>query len=340
MTNVSVTLAFQAAHAKSLRVYAVWGDILHNARMRAFAIFLGLIFVALASIGVFTYPAWLLLHPHFDFPFHRIGERIAMLIGLIGFVILAPRMRLNDRASLGYGISRTRFLRELGVGLLGGVATMLVIVGVMAALGLLDWHKLSGLDGVAIAKIIGGALASGLVVALIEETSLRGIIFTGIQRESGTTVAVVLTSIVYSATHFFAKHHIDAAQVTPSSGWDLLAGTLQTFADPMAILDAFLTYTAVGVILAVIRANTGHIASCMGLHAGWVCVILSVTGLSEPVSDRPLSFLVSQTNGFVGWLVFFWTLLIGVPLVRYYSRRGHITPPQGPPPRPSAVSAG
>ena len=307
--------------------------------MRAFAIFLVLILVALASIGVLTYPAWLLLHPHFDFPFHRIGERIAMLIGLIGFLILAPRMRLGDRASLGYGLPGRRFLGELGRGLLGGVVTMLVIVGVMAALGLRDWHKLGGLDAAAIAKIIGGALGSGLVVALIEETALRGIIFTGIQRESGTTVAVVLTSLVYSATHFFAKHHIDAAQVTPSSGWDLLAGTLHTFADPMAMADAFLTYAAVGVILASLRANTGHIASCMGLHAGWVWVMLAVTGVSEPVRDLPLSFLLSQTDGFVGWLVFLWTLVIGVPLVRYYSRRS-VTPPQAPPPRPSAVSAG
>src|SRR6478609_707208 len=80
--------------------------------MRAFTIFLVLIFVALASIGLLTYPAWLLLHPHFDFPFHRIGERIAMLIGLVGFVILAPRMKLGDRVSLGYGIPRRRFARE------------------------------------------------------------------------------------------------------------------------------------------------------------------------------------------------------------------------------------
>src|SRR5215467_4503595 len=121
--------------------------------MRAFATFLALILVSLASIGVLTYPAWLLLHPHFDFPFHRIGERIAMLIGLIGFVILAPWMRLGDRTSLGYGIPRKRFLRELGVGLLGGVVTMLVIVGVMAALGLRDWHKLGSLDAAAIAKL-------------------------------------------------------------------------------------------------------------------------------------------------------------------------------------------
>ncbi len=289
--------------------------------MRAFFVFLALILVALAAIGAFTYPAWLLLHPHFNFPFHRIGERIAMLVGLIGFLILAPRMRLGDRVSLGYGIPRGRFGRELLVGLAVGVVTMLVIVGVMAALGLRDWHKAASLDAPRLAKLIGQALASGLMVALIEETALRGIIFTGIQRESGTTAAVVLTALIYSATHFFAKHHIEADQVTSSSGWDLLAGTLHSFANPLAIADAFLTYFAVGVILAAIRSSTGHIASCMGLHAGWVWVMLSVTGISEPVRDRQLSFLLSQTDGFVGWLVLAWTIAIGVPLVRFFDYR-------------------
>jgi len=301
--------------------------------MRAFALFLALILIALACIGLLTYPAWLLLHPHFDFPFHRIGERIAMLVGLVGFLILAPRMQLGDRVSLGYGIPRRAFARAFLVALGVGVLTMAAIVCVMAALGLRDWHKAASLDGVHLAKLIAQSLVSGLAVALIEETALRGIIFTGIQRESGTAVAVVLSSLIFAATHFFAKHHIEASQVTPSSGWDLLAGTLHSFAAPLAIADAFLTYFAVGVILAAIRSSTGHIAACMGLHAGWVWVMLTVTGTSEAVRDRPLSSLLSQTDGFVGWLVLAWCVVIGVPLVRFFSRPGNAAVARPNPPR-------
>ena len=296
--------------------------------MRAFAVFLALILVALASIGVLTYPAWLLLHPHFDFPFHRIGERIAMLVGLAGFFVLAPRMRLGDRASIGYGVPRRIFGRELLVGLVAGVVTMAVIVGLMAALGLRDWHKGASLEAAQVAKLVAQSFLSGLVVALIEETALRGIIFSGIQRESGTTAAILLTSLVYAATHFFAKHHIDASQVTPASGWELLAGTLHSFAAPLAIADAFLTYFAVGVVLAAIRSSTGHIASSMGLHAGWVWVMLTVTGTSNPLRDQPLSGLLSQTDGFVGWLVLAWTCLIGVPLVQFFARRASLSLPR------------
>ena len=62
---------------------------------------------ALASIAVFTYPAWLLLHPHFDFPFHRIGERIGMLALVIGFILVARRVGLADKRSVGYAPAAT-----------------------------------------------------------------------------------------------------------------------------------------------------------------------------------------------------------------------------------------
>src|ERR1700761_2588779 len=107
--------------------------------MRAFLLFFGLILGALASIAVFTYPAWLLLHPHFDFPFHRIGERIGMLALVIGFIVVARRVGLADKQSVGYGVRRPVFIREMLLGLLIGVVTMMMIVGVMTLLGLLDW---------------------------------------------------------------------------------------------------------------------------------------------------------------------------------------------------------
>src|ERR1700748_2549526 len=104
--------------------------------MRAFAWFLGLFLVAFAVVAVFTYPAWLLLHPHFDFPFHRIGERIGMVGLLVGFLLVARRLGLSDRASLGYGAPRPTFLREWGLGLVLGVAAVFGGGGLMAAAGL------------------------------------------------------------------------------------------------------------------------------------------------------------------------------------------------------------
>lgn len=289
--------------------------------MRAFAWFLGLSVAALAAIAVFAYPAWALLHPHFNFPFHRVGERIGMLALLIGFVALARHLGLADRASLGYGLPRRAFLREMSLAVALGVASMLAAVGLMSVLGLLEWRTGARLSGAALLRLVTLRALSGLAVGLIEETFLRGAMHSAIERESGTRAAVLLTALLYAATHFFASHHIAPEQVTPGSGLELLAGTLHLLLAPAQIADAFLALFAVGVVLGLVRAATGNIAACIGLHAGWVWVMLVSHELLQPARDAPLAFLLSRFDGFVGWLVLIWTVLLAWPLWRFYSRR-------------------
>jgi len=289
--------------------------------MRAFAWFLLLFAVALAVVAIGTYPAWLLLHAHFDFPFHRIGERLGMVALLAGFLLLARRLGLADRASLGYGLARGPFVREMLIGLALGVATMLAIVAAMSALGLLDWSQAAGLGAGAVAQLLIARLASGLAVAFIEETFLRGALYTAVERESGARAAVLLTALLYAATHFFGKVRIAPADVTPWSGLALLGQSLQAFAHFGAIADAFLALMAVGVVLALVRQATGNIAACLGLHAGWVWVMLVTHELAAPRRGAPLGFLLSRFDGFVGWLVLAATLLLALPLWRFYGGR-------------------
>jgi len=277
--------------------------------------------VALAAVALFAWPAWTLLHPHFGFPFHRIGERVGMLALLLGFVALARHLGLGDRASLGYGLPRRTFVREMSLALALGVLTMLAVVGIMAALGLLEWRADAPSSAAALAKLVVTRALSGFAVAFIEETFLRGAMHTAIERESGTRAAVLLTAVLYAATHFFASFHIPADQVTRWSGVQLLAGTLHAFAHPLAIADAFLALFAVGVVLGLVRAATGSIAACIGLHAGWVWVMLVTHELAGPRADAPLAFLLSRFDGFVGWLVLAWTVLLAFPVWRFYVSR-------------------
>jgi membrane protease YdiL (CAAX protease family) len=277
--------------------------------------------LALVAIAAFSYPAWMLLHPRFDFPFHRIGERIGMLALLLGFVAVARHLGLADRASLGYGLARRAFVREMALALALGVASMLAVVAVMSALGLLDWSGAAKVTGGALLALIAARALSGLAVAFIEETFLRGAMHSAIERESGARVAVLVTATLYAATHFFASYHIAAGQVRPWSGLELLAGTLRAFAQPLAIADAFLALFAVGVVLGAVRAATGNIAACIGLHAGWVWVMLVTHELARPRSGAPLGFLLSRFDGFVGWLVLAWTAALAVPLWHFYASR-------------------
>jgi hypothetical protein len=86
------------------------------------------------------------------------------------------------------------------------------------------------------------------------------------------------------------------------------------------VADAFLCLMAVGAVLAIVRAANRNIAACIGLHAGWVWVILVVHEMSRPLRTASLSFLLSSFDGFVGWFVLAWTILMGFGLRRFYSR--------------------
>jgi hypothetical protein len=236
-------------------------------------------------------------------------------------MLVARRLGLADRASLGFGLPRPLFVRELLVGLALGVVTMLGIVAAMSALGLLDWSQAAGMGAGALAQLVLARLVSGLAVAFIEETFLRGAMYTAIERESGARVAVLLTALLYAATHFFGKARIAPEDVTAWSGVALLGQSLQAFAHFGGIVDAFLALFGVGVVLALIRQASGNIAGCLGLHAGWVWVMLVVHELTAPRRDVPLGFLLSRFDGFVGWLVLAGTLLLAVPLWRFYAVR-------------------
>ena len=75
------------------------------------------------------------------------------------------------------------------------------------------------------------------------------------------------------------------------------------------------------MLLAAVREATGNIAACIGLHAGWVWIILLVRETSIPDTTRRMSFLLSSFDGFIGWLVLAWTIVIGWPLYHFYLRR-------------------
>jgi membrane protease YdiL (CAAX protease family) len=197
----------------------------------------------------------------------------------------------------------------------------------------LDMRQLVGepLDVEHWVRLILSGIITGLTVALIEETFLRGAMQTAITRESGARLAIVLTSLVYAATHFIGRYRVPAAEVDAGSGFDMLAHALSVLAHPVAILDAFLCLTAVGIVLGMVRVHTGNIAASIGLHAGWVAVIYVVRETSERRSDGPGAWMLSDYDGFIGWMVLGWTIVLAGVLSWWYRRRDSMVPGEGSP---------
>jgi membrane protease YdiL (CAAX protease family) len=289
--------------------------------MRSFAWFLGLILLALAVMAALTYPVWQLLHPLFGYPFHRVADRLGMITLALGFFLIARRLHLADRQSLGYGLPPRQFLRESALALGVGVVLMGIIVAIMVALHLRLLRPGVALDSAFLARLVAQGLARGIAVALIEETFLRGAMWTGIARESGALTATLLTSFIYALTHFVSSYHVPPDQISWHSGIDMLAGSFAAFARPWDIADAYICLFAVGAVLATVRMRTGNVAASLGLHAGWVWVITLVRETSVANPSNPLHGLLSHFDGVVGWLVFAWTVLAGFALERFYRSR-------------------
>ncbi|MEO8061460.1 MAG: CPBP family intramembrane glutamic endopeptidase [Pseudomonadota bacterium] len=293
--------------------------------MRSFAIFIGLIALGLAGMAFLAYPAWVLLAPHFDLKFHRVASRIGMLLLVAGFILIARRLQVADRQSMGYGLPFRAFIAQLSKAVVLGIVMMMPALATMIAF---DLRQPVGapLDAYHWFRLAMSGLITGLTVAFIEETFLRGAMQSAITRESGAKVAIVLTSLVYAATHFIGRARIAPAEVNSSSGLVMLERALSEWAHPLAFVDAFACLAAVGVLLGMVRALTGNIAASIGLHAGWVAVIYVVRETSERRPTGPATWLLSDFDGFIGWLVLAWIVALGFALHRWYSAQAPFIP--------------
>lgn len=298
--------------------------------MRGFLAFLALFLLGFVVISVLAWPLYDALTPTFELKFHRVANRLGMLALLVGFVLLARKLALADRHSLGYGLPRARFLRAALTGFGLGVLSLLPVVALIGGLELRELKADLTLNLGLLAGIALSGLMSGLAVALIEETFFRGAMHSVIERESGRWTAIILTASLYSAVHFMGSYRIPIEELGPDSGIRHITGTLAKFAAPGEILDAFLALFAVGVLLGVVRAHSGHIAGCLGLHAGWVWIIAFLRESTTPNADSEWGFLLSSFDGVVGWLVFLWTALLTLALLLWQRRQDSLRPPYHP----------
>jgi membrane protease YdiL (CAAX protease family) len=281
--------------------------------MRAFIIFLIVLAGALIAAAVLTYPAWVLVELMSDQPIHRVMHRIAMLVALVGFIYLWRRYSLANRQSLGFDLRRREFLRQLLTGLGLGAAIILPLIAALYALDVrtvvAELHQNAAL----LPKLLLTGLASGLVVALIEETFFRGALFSAVRRESGIFLAIVLPSLLYASLHFLGgRLNVPTEQIGWGSGFAVLGEMFIKYQHPAAIADSFLALFFVGTLLALVRARTNSVAAPIGMHAAWVCVITLVRGTSYLNPDAPASWLVGSYDGVLGWGTLGYMVVIGV----------------------------
>jgi hypothetical protein len=285
--------------------------------MRAFAWFFATLLAAALAAATLAYPTFELTSRIAPWPFHRVAARLAMLAAAGGLYWLCRHLGVASKRDLGYGLPWRRFLK---VSLLwGGIGV--VTAGVGAGFLLAAHLRMPGPAGVSVLgalHLLLVGLSGGIAVALIEETVMRGAMHTAIVRESGQLAAALLTALLFAVLHFFARAHIAADQVRWTSGFQLFARSFAPLGSPALVLDAFLAWFAVGLLLSLTRVLTGNIAVSIGLHAGWVLVLRVLMDATAPGPGGAFSGWVGAYDGLLGYWILPWS--VGIALALWVAR--------------------
>ena len=283
--------------------------------MRAFTWFVGAILLAGLIGALLAYPTYELTSSFASWAFHRVYGRVAMLVLIAELVWLCRHLKLTRARDFGYGLPWRRFLRVSFTWGAIGIAT----AGVGAAFLLSTHLRIVSPDftptALNFARIFLVGLGSGVAVALLEETVIRGAMHTAIEHESGPWTAALLTAPLFAVLHFFAKTRIAPQDVGWGSGLDLLLHSFSPLAQPALVFDSFLSWLIVGLILSLTRVLTGNIAMAIGLHGGWVVVLRMLQeGTTSGQAPPQYAFWVGRFDGLLGYWLLPWGLCIALAL--------------------------
>jgi membrane protease YdiL (CAAX protease family) len=282
--------------------------------MRAFAWFVGAILLAGLIAALLSYPVYELTSSFAGWAFHRVTSRVALLVLIAELVWLCRHLNLARARDFGFGLPWRKFLKVSCAWGAIGIAS----ASVGAAFLLTTHLRVVSPDftptALNLVRIFLVGLASGIAVALLEETVARGAMHTAIERDSGPWAAALLTAALYAVLHFFAKTRIAPEDVGWGSGFDLLLHSFSPLAQPALVFDSLLSWFTVGLILSLTRVLTGNIAVAIGLHGGWVVVLRMLQEGTTTGAAPDYAFWVGRVDGLLGYWLLPWGICIAIAL--------------------------
>ncbi len=236
-------------------------------------------------------------------PFHRIFDRALLIVAFAGLWPLLRDVGFRSWSDLGYVKARDGWKHVLvGFALGLGSFALLIIIEVAMRSRSVNFDK----SGAQVASAVLRYWVTGVLVALVEETFFRGALQGALERGMNALTAVVLASAIYSALHFVKPTHvvIPADQVTWSSGWTCLMGSVTRSVGERNVLVGFVTLFLAGCILGLAYARTRALYLSIGLHAGWVLAneFARWLGAYQIIEDKAAWLVLAMLLALVAWL--------------------------------------
>jgi membrane protease YdiL (CAAX protease family) len=199
--------------------------------------------------------------------FHAYIVRSVEIAALVGIWPLVRSCRIDSWKAVGLQYT-VDWSRQLGRGFFLGFISLGFVAAAALASGARVWDAHLQLSSVAAA--LAGAIATAIVIALLEEFLFRGVIFGAFRQFNSWFIALGISSAVYAIVHFFEKPAIVPTDVKWSSGLALLPEMLRGFGNVERLVPAFFVLCLVGAILGTAYQRSGSLYYSIGLHAGWI----------------------------------------------------------------------
>lgn len=238
--------------------------------LRALAIYIAVVFIGGALLAPWLH--WLAQPFAHAFPklarepFHRYVDRSLLILALGGLWLLLKNLGAASPKDIGL-VHPAGQWKKLGAGFLLGFISLAIVAGLALAVGARHLNgKLSG--GRLVEKFLG-AMATAVVVAVLEEILFRGALFGALRKVFHWIFALVISSMIYAIVHFLESPKEPAA-ITWLSGMQLLPSMLGNFVNWREVIPGFFNLTLAGALLALAYQRTGNLYFSIGLHAGWI----------------------------------------------------------------------
>lgn len=246
--------------------------------MRRVLIGFGFFLLAVAILTAILSPPAFWLCDHFfpnTFPFRRVFNRMLMISALAMLYPLARYWKIDSWQKLG--IQDSRCWKRWFIGMLIGMATISALFWILA------WSGYSYTLNLTLTKFLK-ILTSAILVGLLEEILFRGMFFYALKDWLGKWLP--LWAIVISG--FFAKTHFIKAEDLDSSvnwliGWTMWLYIWPSWSDLPNIVFPCFNLFLVGLLLCALVWRMKSLWFAMGLHTGWVVVMLAISHNKNPL---------------------------------------------------------
>ena len=195
----------------------------------------------------------------------------AVLAGFLGLFIYAIWTNMTEHRPISE-LSLNRMFKDLGNGLLIGVAYFGVVVGVMA---LMDGYSITGAHFNWFPQL--SSFLFFFLVAVFEEILFRGVLFRLIDDRWNTGAALIVSSLAFGAMHLFN---------TGATLWSAVAIAIEA-----------------GLVLGAAYKCSGTLWLPIGIHWAWNYVQGNVLGFAvsgSPVEEKIFSSIISGPDWLTG----------------------------------------